>query len=1476
MLNLGSVGLGGADTMKSAPQRKSTNTSNSAAGPFFQAKSGHAALDVETVEPRQPTFFRSSQSDGTGESSVIQSNITKAERETPEDNVQRERVEQANVQRTPKNGQSTTATGLQAKHGSAHTPFFQPTHPPVIQAVEQERTEEHNSETLPVQRKPIFESEEDSAPAHQDSIQRQAISNADSITLQSATSKTQPTSETENLEEQGQEEPLEKSPQIQMMLATNMADAQDNGDEDDTEQPPVQFRLKVGQPGDVYEREADAMANRVIELSRTRKAADASTFTSAHPQQVSRKPALLMMQSNGTPPIAADQLETRLQQARGSGSPLDVNTRTEMEDSFSSNFSGVQIHTGQEAASLSQSLGARAFTHGNNIFFNRNEYQPQSERGKHLLAHELTHTIQQGHGVQRKVADSHSFPTKQTESELQKVPDALASQALTSSEVVDLSSGFFSPSDKVKSEIEAQGKKGLGVRTMIKDVTSEGLVNVKVNHSGNYDFIDKGSMPMRLRNPWANQLGGLYIHHKVKNNQAIDEYASITAEDGDRNDWLKALKKNSTVLGGLGLKVRNLPTPVNKLENGKLTLGVNELKVEVGGFVDAQFNLLLENTNKPKIDAVANINVKGVAKGVLRLDNSQEKLTGEVGLGIDLKGFSGEAKVKYKEDGNIDVGGKASYNANKLSGEIQFVATDLRTANQFGRDAIAAAGGKEKVKDAPPPAPVPAAKSGSKERALAATGQLGFNLTEWFAGTVNVVVDGRGEITVIGRITPPAEIELFKQQDREPEKITELEARAYYGIPIVGNLNVFANIGLYALAKLGPAKLYQIEVLGTYSTDPNIQRNIQISGSLNISAYAGLRLRAEGGAGIELADHDVRFGIGLNADVGVKAYADARPTIGYRDPGVFYFSGTLEMVAMPMLGLGGDFFIELDSPWWSPAPDKKWIWPLFSKEWPLSDPIGLNAVLKDYELGSGNVPEIEFKKPEFDPSKFMTNMVDNKLPDKSGGKDAGQGTFKEDGSVPKPTIAPKKPEPKKADAKPSKKGTPLQKGKSANPDSKAKNAENSMKILADVAKQTPSLKAKAPFTQADLTKELTRVKGQVSGVDFSVKPKDEMWAITPKAGDKNGKPFELGKDKKLKGQLKDKEVGETQTIPAKEKSHKLWVEVKGDRATVMIASEPTPLERFLDRKDVKELSDPSNHVGEAKRLLQETNVDVTAVLNASAGDKLSVAEQKDEEAERDLRALVTHLRWIFEQLGEYKPEHPKVGTYARLAGTVADYTPHHIPPKGLANWIYRQVKTIPEDILRLTEMKTIKQAALKAKGEHDGGGQKLSCILIHHKTHIGKEDNENFEYRAHHGKKTAELVAERMRAKGIKPILKGGEPLTDPSDLAAYKADLEEGGEDLTTVGQPSTQFYQRELDAARDAVKVEQKEHVEAFLKTVQGVFGSAHYQSRAAVKAALNNSVGKDGPPQKQQEAMTNLETEARQTWTSIDPQIDKLTHF
>jgi peptidoglycan hydrolase-like protein with peptidoglycan-binding domain len=92
---------------------------------------------------------------------------------------------------------------------------------------------------------------------------------------------------------------------------------------------------------------------------------------------------------------AVPSVESRLNNQVGKGNKMDASTRAEMESGFGTDFSRVNIHTGSEAVQLSKELGAQAFTHGNDIYFNYGKYNPGTNEGKHLLAHELTHTIQQ-------------------------------------------------------------------------------------------------------------------------------------------------------------------------------------------------------------------------------------------------------------------------------------------------------------------------------------------------------------------------------------------------------------------------------------------------------------------------------------------------------------------------------------------------------------------------------------------------------------------------------------------------------------------------------------------------------------------------------------------------------------------------------------------------------------------------------------------------------------------------------------------------------------------------------------------------------------------------------------------------------------------------------------------------------------------------------------------------------------------------
>lgn len=93
--------------------------------------------------------------------------------------------------------------------------------------------------------------------------------------------------------------------------------------------------------------------------------------------------------------IQDNALEGKLYSSKGGGTGLDKKTKNEMESGFGTDFSNVKIHTDARAVQMSQELGAQAFTNGNDVYFNQGKYNPDSREGKHLLAHELTHTVQQ-------------------------------------------------------------------------------------------------------------------------------------------------------------------------------------------------------------------------------------------------------------------------------------------------------------------------------------------------------------------------------------------------------------------------------------------------------------------------------------------------------------------------------------------------------------------------------------------------------------------------------------------------------------------------------------------------------------------------------------------------------------------------------------------------------------------------------------------------------------------------------------------------------------------------------------------------------------------------------------------------------------------------------------------------------------------------------------------------------------------------
>jgi hypothetical protein len=168
-----------------------------------------------------------------------------------------------------------------------------------------------------------------------------------------------------------------------------------------------QSKLSVNQPNDVYEQEADSMADRVMRM--TDPGNENAFFKPAQIiiqrkcQHCEEEEKVQRKERSGAAAQGSHELDSYISSLGSSGQALPESSRQFFEPRFGQDFSNVRLHTDSVAAKSAQSINALAYTTGNNIVFNSGQYAPESDSGKKLMAHELTHVVQQKGHVQPKL-----------------------------------------------------------------------------------------------------------------------------------------------------------------------------------------------------------------------------------------------------------------------------------------------------------------------------------------------------------------------------------------------------------------------------------------------------------------------------------------------------------------------------------------------------------------------------------------------------------------------------------------------------------------------------------------------------------------------------------------------------------------------------------------------------------------------------------------------------------------------------------------------------------------------------------------------------------------------------------------------------------------------------------------------------------------------------------------------------------------
>lgn len=226
----------------------------------------------------------------------------------------------------------------------------------------------------------------------------------------------------------------------------------------------IQAKLKINEPGDTYEQEADRIAETVVESKTSpllqRKCACAKGTPC--PECEEEKKALIQRKTAQASDITGTSFPDNFLQNPGSGQPLDPINRAFFEHHFGYDFSHVRIHTNNQASESARAVNALAYTVGQDVVFGMGQYAPATKAGKKLLGHELAHVVQQG-GKSFEINNAHAAKCVQ-----RAVIGEVTATGAGTKESEDLCAGWFSDHESTSKRAaeyyvrtELQGDRGV-------------------------------------------------------------------------------------------------------------------------------------------------------------------------------------------------------------------------------------------------------------------------------------------------------------------------------------------------------------------------------------------------------------------------------------------------------------------------------------------------------------------------------------------------------------------------------------------------------------------------------------------------------------------------------------------------------------------------------------------------------------------------------------------------------------------------------------------------------------------------------------------------------------------------------------------------------------------------------------------------------------------------------------------------------